>query len=78
MAEYLIVESSEKAKTEEAKRFTLDLSALTVGKSYQIPFGDVSESNLRTYVSRESKKIGMVFKVVKHEHFQLYEVARIS
>jgi len=51
---YPIVAQSDKVKVEKAGKFKLDLTLIPVGMSSTVPFADIGEGALRTYVSRHA------------------------
>lgn len=71
---YEIVDSSPQAVAKSQSKIELPMESLSVGKSFAVT--DVAEGALRTYVSRQARKLGYKCKVIKHGH--CYEVARIA
>ena len=73
-----IVDSSPQALDPPNEGPKLDFEALQVGKSFRVPFGVLTESNLRSMASRASKKLKRKFRVLIHAEGQCYEVARVA
>lgn len=71
-----VVDSSPVAQVAVSGKIDLPLSSLSVGKSLKITDCQFAEPALRTYVSRNAKKLDITCKVIKHA--DCYEVARIK
>lgn len=73
-----IMPSSPKAAAVENEAICLPLHELEVGFSGKVPLDFAPEGKLRTYVSRQAKKLGFKLRVVKHNDLGCFEIARIA
>ena len=51
---------------------------LPVGLSFTVPIEGTKESSLRTSASMAGKKLGKVFKVIKHLEFGVFEIGCVG
>ncbi|HEX2242020.1 MAG TPA: hypothetical protein VHK27_01940 [Gammaproteobacteria bacterium] len=53
-------------------------SELKLGQAFAVPFKEASEPSLRVTASRLSKELKRKFIVIKHNDWEVFEVARIA
>lgn len=89
--EYKIFESSPKAKAFiESYKDAIGVkeqlrgpnkfpwAAMKIGQSFVVEFDKINKSVLKNLVAQKPKAIGKRFKVIEHEDFKIFEVARIA